>query len=203
MLISPSEHATPPSLHARLRSATTPAHEALEGALDMLREPLDRGRFIRLLSGFHGFHRTWERAITRHLPPALVPRPRLALIEGDLRALGLGDDALRAIAPCEAAARLGADPDLALGSVYVLEGSTLGGRMITRHVDRAPWCPSGGLRYFDPYGADTGSRWRTTLAHLSAAGGDPERIVSGAVQTFATLHAWLVGACDAAPMPAN
>ena len=181
----------PPSLHARLRTETAPAHERLERSLDLLRRPLDRDRFTALLIGFHGFHRAWEPALARGLPAAFIPGPRLPLLAQDLRALGLGDDSIGAIPRCAQAAALGDHPDTALGSVYVLEGSTLGGQVIARHLGEAPWWPPAGLRYFDPYGDETASRWRHTLAQLAAAGGDADRIVAGAVRTFGILQHWL------------
>lgn len=179
------------SLHARLRTETAPAHERLERSLDLLSLPLDRDRFTALLVRFHGFHRGWEPALARCLPAALLPGRRLPLLEHDLATLGVGDDIVGANPICAPAASLGKHPDTALGSVYVLEGSTLGGRVIARHFAQAPWWPPAGLRYFDPYGDETASRWRQTLAQLAAAGGDADRIVGGAVQTFEILQHWL------------
>ena len=179
-------------LHARLRTETAPAHERLERSLDLLRRPLDRDRFTSLLVGFHGFHRAWEPALAGCLPAAFVPGPRLPLIEQDLGTLGLDDHTVGAIARCAQAASLGDHPDTALGSVYVLEGSTLGGRVISHHFGEAPWWPPAGLRYFDPYGDETFSRWRQTLAQLAAAGGDADRIVAGALRTIEILQHWLV-----------
>lgn len=181
-----------PSLHARLRAATAFAHRLLEDEIDLLHEPLQRERFVHALIGFHGFHCVWEPAVAPLLPPGVAPRPRRPLIEDDLRRLGLSRECIDAIVPCLPAAALGADPETALGSLYVLEGSTLGGRVIARELAHAPWCPAEGLRYFDPYGHDVGARWRHTLAVLAAARGDPDRIVAGALRTFEILRAWLV-----------
>ena len=127
---------------------------------------------------------------------------RATSLRMDLRALGLGEDRIRAIASCAPAASLGDDPDAALGSVCVLGGSTLGGRVITRHLRQAPWCPPEGSRYFDPYGDDTGSHCRHTLAQLAITRGDPDRIVAGAVRTFELLQRWLVPPSDDRPMRA-
>lgn len=181
------------SLRDRLRYATGKAHETLEGSLDLLRQPPEREYFARLLVRFHGFHRIWESAVARQLPNAVMPRPRLGLIEQDLRALGLNENAIHAIAPCAPVACLGDHPDTALGSAYVLEGSTLGGRVITQHLSKASWCPPGGLQYFNPYGDETVSNWRAMLRHLAVAPGDPDQIVAGALRTFEILQEWLVG----------
>lgn len=193
----------PAGLHARLRAETAAAHEGLERALDLLRPSLDRDRFTAVLVRFHGFHRAWEPALARSLPAAVMPSPRLPLIEQDLGALGLGADSIAAIPPCVQAASLAVHADTALGSVYVLEGSTLGGRVIARHFAQAPWWPLTGLHYFDPYGDGTAARWRQTLAQLAAAGGKPDRIVAGAVRTFEILQHWLVPPRDAAAIDAS
>lgn len=182
------------ALQARLRAGTAAAHEALESALDLLHQPLDRQRFIRVLTGFHGFHRAWEPALAATLPPPLQPLSRLPLIEDDLRRLGLDAAALHEAPACTEAAFIEGDADAALGSLYVLEGSTLGGRVISRAVAGAAWCPPGGLRYFDPYGAATGRRWRCTLDRLAAAAADAERVEAGALRTFRVLQEWLVAA---------
>ena len=190
----------PPSLlRDRLRCATQKAHEALEGSLDLLHQPPEREYFVRLLVRFHGFHRIWDSAVARQLPDTVLPRPRLVLIEHDLRGLGLDENVIRAIAPCSAAACLGDHPDTALGSAYVLEGSTLGGRVITEHLSKAHWCPPGGLQYFNPYGDKTGSNWQALLRHLAVAPGDTDNIVAGALRTFEILQEWLVSSSSQDP----
>lgn len=179
-------------LRDRLRCATGKAHAALEGGLDLLRQPPEREYFVRLLVRFHGFHRVWESAVAQQLPDTVTPCTRLVLIEHDLRALGLDERAIGAIAPCAPAACLGNNPDAALGSAYVLEGSTLGGRVITQHLSKARWCPPGGLQYFNPYGDKTASNWQALLRHLAVAPGDPDQIIAGALRTFGILQDWLV-----------
>ena len=78
----------------------------------------------------------------------------------------------------------------ALGMMYVLEGSTLGGRIILRELAKRGLDVSE-LGYLDPYGVDTGRRWRAFVSVLEAeTAGDPssmEEACSGAVKGF--LHA--------------
>jgi heme oxygenase len=74
----------------------------------------------------------------------------------------------------------------ALGMLYVLEGSTLGGHVILRTlrnagVDCAP------LAFLDPYGPDTGRRWRDFLIVLEQETGSEMRrdaACKGAVLAF-------------------
>jgi heme oxygenase len=89
---------------------------------------------------------------------------------------------------------LGVGLEAALGSLYVMEGSTLGGQVISRILDRSPDL-IGRVRYFDPYGPRTGAMWRAFRAGLRgrvAAGADRRSIVAAAVQTFELLEDWLI-----------
>lgn len=180
------------TLHARLRNETALSHQRLERSLNLMHPHLEKDCLVELLIGFHGFHRIWEANLARELPAAFVPLARLPLIEQDLQVLGLDANKIDAIPGCAPAASLVECADTALGSVYVLEGSTLGGRVITSHLSKMSWWPPAGLRYFDPYGEQTASRWRQTLAQLADADGAHERIVAGAVRTFEVLQYWLV-----------
>jgi heme oxygenase len=176
-----------PLLH-RLREETANDHAALEGALALLAPPLARERFVAALQGFHRFHAAWEPKVAALIdrPDLLAARTRLALIEADLAAL-------------DAAPADGPAPDLdalrgaaeGWGSLYVMEGSTLGGLVIAKALRDAPWAPAAGLAYFHAHGRETAAVWRETCAALEAAGEtlDPERIVAGARATFASLGA--------------
>ena len=86
------------------------------------------------------------------------------------------------------------DTDQALGRLYVLEGSTLGGTFISRHLATLPTVgPDVRLGAFSPYGAETGAMWhafRRVTRDRVAAGGDPVRLVGAARATFAVLAEW-------------
>ncbi|CAN5243769.1 biliverdin-producing heme oxygenase [soil metagenome] len=184
-----------PAIIVDLRTATARQHEALESELALLDEPLSRERFVAALCGFLGFHQVWEPAIAATLGDAagMAWRSRIELLIQDLRALGCADDSIAAIRPCTDAAALVASPAHAWGSLYVMEGSTLGGQVISRRLRDVPWVPEHGLRYFDPYGQHTGARWKETRAQLSAAGEqhDPAAISTAAVATFELLRHWV------------
>lgn len=181
-------------LTLRLRRETAAAHQRLEDGLALLEGAPDAGRFLRTLRGFHGFHAAWEPAVaaapsTREI---FAGRSRLAHLRRDLLALGEAEETLDRLPRCEAAAALASDAGAALGSLYVMEGSTLGGQLLARAVAGAPWAPAGGLTYFSPYGSETGRMWRTFQAVLNAT---PElrqdAVVQGAEDTFDTLHNWV------------
>ncbi|WP_448613720.1 biliverdin-producing heme oxygenase [Modestobacter sp. URMC 112] len=188
----------------RLRTGTAREHEAVESALDLLDDGLTALRLTAVLSRMHGFWLAAEAGLDdwAAADPAAAAavrwsdRRRAHLFAADLAALG-------APAPRVAARpRLAAvpDTDAALGRLYVLEGSTLGGVFIDRHLATLPQLGGAApLRAFSPYGERTGAMWHgfrtATRAHV-AAGGDPDRLVAAARQTFADLAAW----CGA-PLP--
>ena len=189
----------PLDLLAELRAQTAEAHTRLEQDLDLLRAPLDRLRFIHLLERFHGFHAAWEPRVARVMSKEatfLTPRRRTPRAAKDLLALGRSQREIAELPLCLAAARLVSSPAAAIGSLYVLEGSTLGGQIISRHLQDARWLPLEGLGYFDPYGPATGTMWRhfRIWAESASKHGSADAIVAAAVATFQTLQDWLIPA---------
>jgi heme oxygenase len=179
----------------RLRTGTAREHEDVERTLDLLEPGLNRSRLIDVLGRMHGF---WSAAETgldrwaaRHPVDAASvawPRRRRArLFAADLDALsGLptGD------APDLPAVH---GTDEALGRLYVLEGSTLGGTFIDRHLASLPHLADVRIRAFCPYGNETGAMWaafRRVTRERVAAGGDADVMVESARGTFRTLAAW-------------
>jgi heme oxygenase (biliverdin-IX-beta and delta-forming) len=123
-----------------------------------------------------------------------VDRPaEVGPVAADLRALGaLPADGEPALAPVTGT-------DEAHGRLYVLEGSTLGGTFIDRHLATLPGLDGVRLHAFSPYGARTGAMWhafrRATRARV-ARGGDPAVMLAAATHTFRSLAAW----CRPAPV---
>ncbi len=80
----------------------------------------------------------------------------------------------------------------ALGSMYVLEGSTMGGMVIQKHVSKLD-VP---VQYFTSYGSNTAMMWRTfidTLTTYAVTQNKQEEIIDSAVATFKTMDNWLSG----------
>lgn len=178
-----------------LRRSTAEAHARLEGSLDMMRPPLQAARFVHLLERFYGFHCAWEAALGRYesFSDLLSGRSRVAYLRQDLLALGRSQSAVAALPWCLEAGRLADQEAQALGSAYVMEGSTLGGQLIRKALEGQPWRPAAGLGYFNPYGPHTGEMWRSFRAWLDAhpAATDRATVRRGAVQTFGAVQAWL------------
>ncbi|RYY58180.1 MAG: hypothetical protein EOO24_62055 [Comamonadaceae bacterium] len=174
-----------------LRQATAARHGAIDSLLG-LRSPFGRTHYGRVLQGFEAFLTVWEPRMARALPPHLQPwfaaTARSALARRDLEALGLPTVPAAACVPS-----LDAWPD-ALGSLYVLEGSALGGQYIAAQARRHLGLSAAhGAAYFHGCGTATVERWRGFQRLLAAElDADPvaqAQAVRGAVATFDGLIA--------------
>jgi heme oxygenase len=178
---------------AHLRAATRASHEAMEGALGLVDGTLDRDRYCAILSRLYGFWVGWEPRVALLVgrEEFTKPRRRLHLIAADLAALGVPAGALAALPRCRIPRLDNAEE--ALGSFYVMEGSTLGGRVIQRNVElRLGDEGRASSTYFAGYGPDTGMMWRAFLVRLDQAPmTESARIARGAVATFTRLGEWL------------
>lgn len=160
--------------------------------MDLLGEQLALKAYQNVIKRFYGFWVDWQPHVAELLrdEALLEPRRRLYLLEADLAALGFSVDEVGALPRCPLPALR--DAAEALGSLYVMEGSTLGGRVIERHVERYLGLGGqSGCAYFAGYGAGTGAMWRAFLARLDAEPAErAERIGNGASATFECLAEW-------------
>ena len=182
---------------SRLRAATGEAHARLDARLDIIETLARPDGKKRLVARFFGLHAGAEPALAPLLGPVkgldFEARDRSSLLERDIAELGLARDAVP-VCPVQAP---GCEKE-ALGFFYVLEGSSLGGRIIRREIEQRG-IPSDGLSFLDPYGSETGARWRAFLDVLRerAPEGDEaaaDAVVRGGVAGFARAETWL---CDA------
>ncbi|MFC5625243.1 biliverdin-producing heme oxygenase [Algoriphagus winogradskyi] len=79
----------------------------------------------------------------------------------------------------------------ALGMLYVIEGSTLGGRVIYKHIHKTlGYDNQSGAAYFSGYGEETGLFWKnfmTTLVAYEKNHNTSEKIIEGANYTFQAI----------------
>lgn len=159
----------PMALHARLREATQAAHRALDHhpvLAPLVRTDLTRAQYGRALVALHGIQSSVESAILRFMvrhPQAFnyVARMRAELLEDDLRDLGLAPGPALRVAPPQ-------DVGEAVGMLYTIEGSSLGGQVIRRQVKALPGEPLP-VRFFSGHGPRTQSFWADFLAWSAAA----------------------------------
>ncbi len=159
-------------LSARLKEETALEHEALENEMmPLLRHATDLHSYARLLGGMQLFLVPLETAahsfFTKDALPDLENRRNAGLLATDLSALNKAHlPAGNAVAFVPEITSLAQ----AWGAFYLLEGSTLGGQMITKMLRRQLPEAAQQLAYFEGYGAQTGSMWKTFKKHLDIFG---------------------------------
>jgi len=219
----PTAAAATPVLMRRLRAHTATVHAATE-ALPLMRRVLtdhpSPAGYRGYLAAFHALYLAVEPALYAATPAQLLTElgiaPKLPALQQDLRALAATAGGAPPLPPpgsCQAVRALLDLPDTtrgaaALGGLYVLEGATLGGQVIARHL-RAHW-PAGvtlptaflEFRLHHP-----GGGWRgfgVALARWTARHPGSERaILDGALGVFSMMHEALaaaeLGATEAGP----
>ncbi|PRY14449.1 biliverdin-producing heme oxygenase [Kineococcus rhizosphaerae] len=190
----PVRRRDPEGTLARLRAATTQAHHDLDSSLGVLDRPWDLTRHRRWLELTWGLFAPLERALAGWAaqdPGALDVRARARadLALADLRALGVPAAELDALTECPGTPAV-PDRATALGVCYVLDGSTLGGRLIAEAVVAAGVPATATTSLTGREGA--GRRWRDTTAAVEAAGPDAvPALVAAALATFSAYRTWL------------
>ncbi len=184
---------------ARLKDATRPHHEATELTVNLGNRSKTREGYRELLGRFLGFYEPAEARLAPVLGQTVdldfTRRRKTELLKADLRSLGLDDAAINSLPRFTALEPLH-DVPTALGSMYVLEGATLGGQYIAKYVQSALGVePGQGCSFFSSYGEEVGPMWKAFREVLTAhadAEPDQEAIIDSAKATFEHFNDWFL-----------
>lgn len=188
---------------ARLKHATRTRHETVERLIDLDRLSASPAHYRHWLQRLYGFYTPLEVRLAR-LPWSTAgldfdARRKSGLLAQDLAALA-GCDHARACLCCPPLPSL---TTLAhgFGCLYVLEGATLGGRIIARRLSaRLAIDERRGGQFYHCYGARGGAMWQRFCRAVDAyalAHPDAERmILDAACDTFECFEQWLSGWAD-------
>lgn len=183
-------------LFARLKDETAVEHQALEDRLDLMRPGLTRERYIETLQRFLGYVEPYERALQQFAAPELEdlvkPRLRASQLVADLLQLGVSPAAIDAL-PRHAAFDDMHSEARWFGRFYVMEGSTLGGRVIGPYVARQlKLAPGAGNAYFLGNGTQTGPMWKAFRERMQDRLDTREydQAIAAARDCFADLGRW-------------
>jgi heme oxygenase len=180
-------------LHRHLRQAVSKRHQELERQpllVRLLSRDVTLTQYGDVLAALHGAYSASEAAVLAYLQryPGLFdyrPRRKLPALDADLSSLA------RAPLPL-CASHLAVDSVGALvGTLYTLEGSTLGGQVIARVLP-----PGFPRRFYTVYGEHTARRWEEFLLFADANCPKPEydAAATGARALFALIQSQLDGA---------
>lgn len=181
-----------------LKQETKVNHQQLEKLLvRQMRSINTKEGYVELLQLFYSYFGALEEKINHFILPhqmeeehSFQRRKTIRLAE-DIKALGgivnekCGEKDLPEIRS-----------DLeAFGALYVIEGSTLGGRVITKMMQRQLDTESlDGFAFFNGYGDDTDHRWSSFRELLNDQGknaDDKKLVVQAADNTFAKFKSWI------------
>jgi heme oxygenase len=179
-----------------IKEATLQNHQQTEkvliGKMKSMRSKQD---YIDLLNLFYGYFGGLEQHIERYINASnlsdYLQRRKTSAIAEDIEALGGTVPALAADDEL---------PELdnylkAFGALYVIEGSTLGGKIISKMIQQHLHIEDGkGLSFFNSYGEQTEQMWasfKEILNNVAMTPQDEEIITQSANQTFAKFKVWL------------
>lgn len=178
-----------------LREVTAEQHRGLENHLNLLRPNFALDDYVAILKKFYGFWRPWEvrvaYALTASYETFFARRRRSGAIERDLQNLGLRPPDFEHLPRAHDFPALDTI-DAALGSMYVIEGSTLGGQLLSRHFMATVGVLPDQCSFFRGYGSETGWMWKQFELELAKRPRSSyPAMADAAVETFRSLRRWL------------
>jgi heme oxygenase len=186
------------ALLARLKRDTQASHLALESRINLIDRVRTAAGYAKLLEAFYGLFSPIEERLGHHQSeivawiPDIQNRMRTALLRRDLRVLGNASPEDLPVAAVPAYDSL-ADQ---IGCLYVLEGSTLGGQVISRQIGQAlGYTPEHGCEFFYGHGTATGDMWQRFRkgieSYASARPSEEADVIQSAVRTFQAFDIWM------------
>ena len=171
-----------------LKAATAETHERLEAGMRMDEHLATARDYRHLLTAFYGLYQPLETALEPLAHQVLEDWPtrrKVPRLEQDLDKLGLDEHAVSKLPQADVFPIT--KHEQAFGCLYVLEGATLGGQLITRRLGDLA-VPSG---FFSSYGSEVGPMWRRFGHQLGAREDlDSTEVVEAANATFSLFDSW-------------
>lgn len=178
-----------------LREATAPHHRSIENVMPLF-PSIEIDNYRQLLEKFWGFYapleeahqKAWSERTDKLDMPARLRTPSL------MKDLSYFHDpaAIAGLPTCADLPQYMSWAEL-YGGLYVIEGSSLGGQVITQHLKKMGF-PEEVCHFFSGYGAKTGKMWQSFLHELQGhvqSAEDRARAVKAAQETFSKLEKWL------------
>ncbi|GGH78501.1 heme oxygenase [Filimonas zeae] len=179
-----------------LKSETKTAHTDLEGRMiPSIKAIQTQGDYRRLLEMMYGFYQPLEERIGAYITEQTMPgyqeRRKASLLVEDIAVLNNNT--------LSTPEKLCADlPGInnyaqALGAMYVLEGSTLGGKIIAGMVQKRVEEVDNALLFFNGYGEKAMDMWMAFKEQVNKTMPDNEQkeVVQAANDTFTSFKRWI------------
>lgn len=173
-------------LNVNIREATKSSHQQLEKKVVLkLKAIRNHADYADLLRYFYSYFSQVEKAVAPYITAAILPdladRRNSSYLKNDIIALGGNVEDLPA-------ASIPAVTNVlqAIGAMYVMEGSIMGGSIIVQMLQKAGITT--GVSFFSGYGEATGQKWGVFTAVMNEQAkneADENIAIEAANETFA------------------
>lgn len=183
-------------LSEQLKQLTKRNHQQLEKLLiPHLRSISTKEEYVKLLQIFYGFFGALEKKIKQYISKEQLPdyteRRKTESIANDIKIMA-GTIPEKAKEPELPEIK---DNLQALGALYVIEGSTLGGKIISQMMVKQLNLPDNkGVSFFSGYGSDTERMWNSfkkMLDNQCKNSAEADLIIKAANDTFLQFKLWI------------
>ena len=178
-------------LQEALKAATKDNHDELENLMfvdEIMNKSLSIDNYRKILSTNYVVHKVIEpkieAALTDEVKDALKLQNRFKLdaLQADAVESDLDISELDNLAASLDDIKI--TNESALGTLYVLEGATLGGNVILKKLRNTPGFEDFSLSYYAVYKDQLMNNWMSFVQTLNSSGADSETVVEGAKSTF-------------------
>ena len=184
-------------LMTSLRLQTADWHRRAERAVNFRARMSDRTRYMDFLRRLFGFYDPLETLLGEFLASEISlqfeARRKSGLLALDLRHLGDSVTDVTRILRCTGLPVI-ASRATAFGALYVLEGATLGGQILSRHLATHLGIDvSNGGAFLSSYGSAVRAMWSSfgeVIERCCDTAAKQEEALEAAVQTFASFASW-------------
>ncbi|PQP81210.1 biliverdin-producing heme oxygenase [Paenibacillus sp. PCH8] len=193
---------TATNIMERLKSETAHYHRQVEQnpyAKAIMNQTVTLEEYRTYLEKFYGFLKPLEdQAVQQPFWEStgldIEIRGKAGLLEKDLHNLGATQEEIDQLPRCEELPDI-STPARLFGYLYVIEGSTNGGQIMTKRLSQfLPIEADRGLEYFNAYGSETRTRWSEFMVLLQqsiTSSEDHDPMVHSASETFRLLDQWI------------
>ncbi|WP_442794509.1 biliverdin-producing heme oxygenase [Pelobium manganitolerans] len=172
-------------LSEKIKEATKQPHQELEKVVvQKLKSIASEADYAEFLSNFYAYFSSLEKAfqpfITAEVLPDYSSRRTSDYLKKDIEELGSSTEGLSATVPNVN------NVQEAIGALYVMEGSIMGGFAIVKMLEKAGITK--GLSFFSGYGAETGQKWGAFIGvmnKIAQSEAEQAQAIATAGETFA------------------
>ncbi len=178
-------------LNEQLKDSTQPSHQALEKKMvSIIKKIRTRQDYVKFLKLMYGYYSALEKRVQDYVSDMEIGKRRKA--ERLLEDISYFEstatpDICKELPPITSHAE-------ALGAMYVMEGSTMGGKIIAKMIEgQAGINGPSGFSFFNGYGEENGRMWEEFKVFLNRPFDEIEKLnlILTANRTFITFYNWI------------